>query len=152
MEEKMKKLIDYFQYYAYITFGTVIVCAINFTLFHEGDLPEITLWQILFSSFLTTTATVILLPKDCERKSRLIIRLILHYLRLLGIMWGCGLMFGWMRLTPDSAGMMLLSVAGVYFIAFLLHYGAGKKLAAELNEILQKRNGGNDEIKDSERK
>lgn len=139
----MKKLIDYSQYFAYITFGTVIACAVNFTLFHEGDLPEITLWQILFSSFLTTTATVILLPKDCDRKPWLIIRLILHYLCLFGIMSGCGFMFGWMRLTPGNIVMMLLSVAGVYFIAFLLHYGAGKKLAAELNEILQKRNGGN---------
>lgn len=139
----MKKLVDYSQYFAYITFGIVIVCAINFTLFHNGDLPENTLWEILFSSLLTTAVTVIFIPTDCGQKTGLVIRLILHYLCLYAIMSGCGLLFGWMDPSFGDAVMMLLSVAGVYFIAFLLHYSADKKLAKELNEILQKRNGEN---------
>lgn len=138
----MKKISDYFQYFAYITFGIVIVCAVNFSLFHNGELPQNTLWEILFSSFLTTAVTVVLIPTDCEKNPRVIWRLVFHYLCLCVIMTGCGLCFGWMDFTLKGALMMFMSVACVYFIAFLLHYTADQKLANQLNEALKKRNGG----------
>lgn len=138
----MKKFFAYCQCFAYITTGTVMICAVNFSLFNDGNIPRNALWQILCSSFVTTAATVFLFSKNTNKKNRIILGLLLHYCCLCMIMTGCGVWFGWIDFDVAGVITMMLSVAGVYVIAFFLTYTMDKKQTEELNQALHKRNAG----------
>lgn len=135
----MKKILNYCNCFTYITTGILFVCAINFSLFHNGDIPQNTLWQILVSGFLTTAITVFLFPWNIDKTQEFVLRIILHYFCLCAVMIGCGIWFNWIDFGFKAIIRMAISVAGVYILTFFLNYIMGKKQAEEINQALSKR-------------
>ena len=135
----MRKISTFCNFFSYITTGILFICAINFFLFNDGDIPRNTLWQILISSFITTTMSMFLSPWSSEKTRELILKTLLHYFCLCVIMIVCGIWFGWITLGFGGAMKMIISVAGVYVITFFLNYIKGKKQTEEINRALNKK-------------
>lgn len=130
----LKKFVKWF---LYITIAILIVTSIIFTIDGTECLPKATLWQILLSGFLTTLVTLIF---SLEEKSS-IFRHILHYAVLSAVMIVCGNWFGWLNLSVAGIGMMLISVAVVYLIAFGVYYIVDMRQAEKINQKLKEKYG-----------
>lgn len=137
----MKIFKDFIRWFLYITVGVLIVCAVNFQLSDVEALPRETLWQILLSGGLTAGVTVFLYPKENADKVPFWIRVLIHYAALCIVMILCGHSFGWLEYKPEGIVMMLLSVAGVYALAFGIYYMIDLKRADEINQKLKEKYG-----------
>ncbi len=135
----MKRLGEYIKWYVYITTSILVVCAVNSSISCEDTIPVETLWQILLSGFLTTLVTVLLIFRECNKKSTAIIRYFLHYILLCVVMIVCGKWFGWMDFDFSGIAMMVSSVAIVYLLSFGAYYIIDLKQASEINEKLKEK-------------
>ena len=133
----MKKLFEFIKWFFYITTCVLFVCAANIQISGSETISAITLWQILLSGFLTALVTVILRPGEQDGGHIALIKIIVHYFVLCGVMIGCGYWFGWMGLNLNGILMMAVSVAVVYLMVFLAGYGLDKKQADEINKKLK---------------
>lgn len=137
MINKFKELVRWF---VLITTGILIVCAVDFTIFGEEQIPRATLWQILLVGFVTASVTNLFWnAKDSRTKGGQIACILCHYISLCAIMAGCGTAFGWMELNLKGMGMMAVSVAGVYLFSFSAKYALYKKQAEEINRKLKEK-------------
>lgn len=134
------KLCGFMDWFVIITTGILIVCSINFALFGEDNIPQITLWGILLSGFITTVVTIFFWNMRAARvRAAMIITMLLHYICLCGVMILFGPMFGWMTLRVPDICMMCLSVAAVYIFSFSIDYMQGKRQADEMNQKLKEK-------------
>ena len=133
----MKKLFEFIRWFFYITTCVLFVCAANIQISGYETVSTITLWQILLSGFLTALVTVILRPGEQDSGRVGMIKIIVHYFVLCGVMIGCGYRFGWVDLTLNGIVMMAISVAVVYLLVFLAGYWLDKKQADEINKKLK---------------
>lgn len=133
----MKKLFEFIKWFFYITTCVLFVCAANIQISGDETVPTITLWQILLSGFITALITVILRPGEQDGGRIGVIKIIVHYFVLCGVMIGCGCRFGWMNLNLNGIVMMAVSVAVVYLLVFLAGYWLDKKQADEINKKLK---------------
>lgn len=122
-----------------ITPAIVFVYAVNTELAGDISIPANALWKILLSGFLTACTTVLLAPREGNKKPVLLARGLIHYAALNTVMIGCGCLFGWMRLNASGILMMLLSVAFVYLIAFFVYYLINVAQAHEINQKLKEK-------------
>ena len=132
----MQKIIEFIRWFFYITTCVLFVCAANIQISGDETVPTITLWQILLSGFLTALVTVILGPGEQDSSRVGMVKIIVHYFVLCGVMIGCGYQFGWMELNLNGIVMMAVSVAVVYLLVFLAGYLLDKKQADEINKKL----------------
>lgn len=133
----MKKILEFIRWFFYITTCVLFVCAANIQISGNETVPAITLWQILLSGFFTALVTVILRPGEQDVGRIGVIKIIVHYFALCGVMIGCGCRFGWMDLNLNGILMMVVSVAVVYLMVFLAGYWLDKKQADEINKKLK---------------
>ena len=133
----MKLIRSFLSWFVSITTGILIISAINCS-FSAETLSASILWRILFCGFCTTLVTLffLFLYERAEKKGQVFAIFFFHYLCLCIVMIYFGSRFGWIPATLPGACMMMLDVAGVYFLACLFHFGASKKEAKELNERL----------------
>lgn len=123
-----------------ITTGVLIICAVNFSIFNEGDIPKTTLWEILLSSFVTTVVTVIFWKIiDVKKGVAVMVTIGLHYICLCVVMVVFGTKFGWMELNVEGVLMMFLSVAGVYGFSYAVNYILWKRQADAMNQKLKEK-------------
>lgn len=122
-----------------ITPAIVFVYAVNTEIAGDVSIPADALWKILLSGFLTASTTVLLAPREGDKKFVLLFRGIMHYAALNAVMIGCGCLFGWMQLNASGILMMLLSVAGVYLVAFFVYYLINVVQADEINQKLKEK-------------
>lgn len=130
----------FIKWYSYITTGILIVTAVNFAISSEGPIPEYTLWKVLLSGLLTTIVTMLFYRLgEPDSIIKMWCRILLHYLSLSAVMILCGYWFGWLDLNVAGIAMMLVSVGGVYFLAFSAHYIVDLKQTKKLNEKLKEK-------------
>lgn len=137
----MKKIADYVKWFLYITTGILIVCGVNMEMMGMDMIPLKTLWQILLSGFLTTAVTVLLLPTELAGKVETCVKFLLHYVSLCIVMILCGNWFGWLDLDFKGILMMVVSVAGVYLLAFAAYYLIELRQANRINQKLKEKYG-----------
>lgn len=136
----MKFLKSFVNFFATITTGILIVCAVNFFLSDSTEIPGDTLFQILISGLATALITAVFYYKEIKTHKQFLIILAAHYVLLCGIMIGLGVWFGWMDFNAAGIIMMLISVAVVYGLTILMNYIAAKKDADEINMMLEQMN------------
>ena len=133
----MKRVSEFIRWFFYITTCVLFVCAANIQISGDETVSTITLWQILLSGFFTSLVTVLLRPREQDSIRVSVMRIIVHYCVLCGVMIACGFWFGWMNFNLKGIIMMVVSVAVVYFLVFLAGYWLDKKQADEINKKLQ---------------
>lgn len=144
---KIKLFVQWFaEWFVFITTGTLIICAVNFTFFSEREtLPKATLSHILICSFLTAAITAAFSLIEPLKKRSWIICFLLHIVCLDVTMIGCGLLFGWIDKHFDMI-QMCLSVAGVYMFVVTIYYILDKHHAEKMNVSLRKRYQDEDDL------
>lgn len=138
----MKKLLTYCNCFTYITTGIVLVCAADFWLLNNGEVPGNALWHILLSALVTTVITVLIAPWDSGKTKEFVIRTAIHYICLCIVMTVFARWFGWVDLDAEGIITMAVSVAVVYAFTFFLSYIAGIKQTSEINRALERKRSG----------
>ncbi|MED9903637.1 MAG: DUF3021 family protein [Lachnospiraceae bacterium] len=133
----MKRIGEFIKWFFYITTSILIVCAVGFGLDGEAQIPAASLWQILVSGFLTTIVTVLIVFRECNKKSTIFLKHFFHYLALCAVMILCGHWFGWLDFDFDGILMMAISVAVVYILSAGAYCIIDLRQASEINQRLK---------------
>lgn len=143
VKKAILKWSSYFiRWFVVITTGILIICAVNFTVFGEGDIPASILWDILVSGLATTAVTVIFWSREEAKKGGIgHLVMFFHYICLCVVMVIFGTKFGWMELNVPGILMMVLSVAGVYFFSYTVNYILNVQKANAMNQKLKEKYG-----------
>lgn len=94
--------------------------------------------EIIIASVATAIPSAILMDKEYDTKE-MIIRMIIHYLIVSGIMIGLGFLFNMIPRTLLGAVIMMLSVAFVYRCSCLFIYFSTRRDTSELNKALREK-------------
>ena len=137
----MKTLGNFVKWFLYITVGIFIVCGISYMVAGMETVPVNVFGMILLSAFVTTLATVLILPKEEDGKVKSCVKFVLHYLILCVIMSSLGVWFGWIHFDLFGIAMMAIDVGLVYLLAFIAYYIIDIKQAGEINRVLQEKYG-----------
>ncbi len=137
----MKVFGNFAKWFLYITVGILIVCGISYEIAGIETVPADVFGMILLSAFVTTLATVLILPKEEDGKGKSCVKFILHYLVLCVIMSFLGQKFGWINFDLIGIGAMAIDVALVYILAFIAYYIIDVKQASDINKVLQEKYG-----------
>ena len=137
----MKTLGNFIKWFLYITGGILIVCGVSYWLAGMEAVPVNVFGMIFLSAFVTTLATILILPGEEDGKVKSYVKFVLHYIVLCVIMCFLGVRFGWMNSDLIGIGMMVIDVGLVYVLAFLAHYFIDVKQADEINKKLEERYG-----------
>lgn len=140
----MKTLGNFIKWFLYITVGILIVCGISYRM--EG-LEMVTVdifWMILLSAFVTTLATVFILPGEEDGKVKSCVKFVLHYIVLCVMMCFLGERFGWIDYDLMGVVGMAIRVGFVYLLAFMAYYIIDIRQADEINKMLQEKYGDED--------
>lgn len=132
----MKKVFEFIRWFFYITTCVLFVCAANVQISGTEVISNIVLWEILLAGFITSIVTVILRPGEHDSARISIIKIIVHYFVLCGVMIVCGCWFDWMELNAQGIVMMMISVAVVYLLVYSAGYWLDRKQADEINQKL----------------
>lgn len=136
----LKSFSGFIRWFIAITTGVLMICAVDFLIFHEGDLPGTTLWDILLSSFVTTVVTSVFWGiKEVKEGASEIVAIVMHYICLCIVMIVFGAKFGWMELNLSGILMMVLSVAAVYVFSFVVNYILDSQQADMMNQKLKEK-------------
>lgn len=135
----INKIRNTFFCFACVTTCVVFVTAAYITIFWgEISLEVDILWQILFVSLLCSIAVMFYPGREVSTKTAMLI-MILHYLEVNVIVMGFGLWFEWF--DPDNLPMvlgMLFVIALVFALISAIMWTKNKRIAAQINEKLQK--------------
>ena len=137
----MKRLSELAKWFFYITTCVLFVCAANVQISEGTTIPANMLWQIMLSGFVTALVTLFLRPGEQDSGKIGILKIVVHYFALCGIMIVCGCWFGWMNLNLQGIVMMIVSVAVVYVLVYFAAYCIDKKQADEINMKLRRKYG-----------
>ena len=137
----LKKYTEWLvEWFVFITAGILIICAINFSLFSNGgSLPKDTLWNILWSAFLTAAETAAFFMAEPIKKSSMAFCALSHFGCLTVTMLVCGIRFGWIAFDWYGIVEMAVSVAGVYAFVITAYYILDKRRAGQINRRLREK-------------
>ena len=135
----MRKILEFFKWFFYITTSVLFICAANLALSGVDIISAKMLWNILLSGLITALVTTLLRPDEKDGGKIMIIKIIIHYIVLCVVMIICGHRFGWMEFSLRDIIMMLVSVAIVYFIVFFASFWIDLKRAEEINQKLKEK-------------
>lgn len=135
----MKKLGMFIKWFSYITVGICVVCWGGYILEGMKAVSVHVFGMILLSAFVTTLATILLLPEEEDRKLKSGIRFVLHYVVLCVVMSILGMWFGWIEAAPSGVGKMVIYVGLVYLVAFGAYYIIDIKQADAINKKLREK-------------
>ncbi len=137
----MRTFSNFVKWFLYITTGILVICGINYKMAGATIVTVDIFWMILFCGFVTTLATMLLLPKEEDGRTKSCIKFALHYVVLCTIMIPLGVWFGWIELQLTGIVTMLIDVGGVYLLSLGAHYLIDCKQADEINRMLKERYG-----------
>lgn len=137
----MRTFSNFVKWFLYITTGILVICGINYKMAGVTTVTADIFWMILFCGFVTTLATMLLLPKEEDGRTKSCIKFALHYVILCTIMIPLGVWFGWIEFRLPGIVMMAIDVGGVYLLALGAHYLIDCKQADEINRMLKERYG-----------
>ena len=122
-----------------ITTGILIICAINYSVWGNGELPANILWQIVLSGAVTAVITEIVmsLPEPENKKKRFVLYTALHYVVYCIVMSVIGMLFDWVSKTVLGVLLMCLSVAAVYAFTMAVTYFTSKRDADDLTKLIR---------------
>lgn len=135
----MKKIKELLQWFVYITPCVLLVTATVLTLRGQQQASTLTLWQVLFSSFVTALVTVVLRPSREVSLAKFILWSIPHYLCICVVMFLLGSWFGWIDFTWLGAVFMCIYVAIAYVGIVAVNYLISKREADKMNEKLKEK-------------
>lgn len=135
----MKRIGDFIKWFCYIAVSIVFVLAIITGLYENQVIPQVWLWDILLSAFLTTLITIVIAFQNTKTLAGTILKFIFHYLALCLVMIVCGSWFGWLSLHLTGILMMMGSVAVVYVLSFGFYYIIDLKQARDINQKLKEK-------------
>ncbi|MCH5276176.1 MAG: DUF3021 family protein [Lachnospiraceae bacterium] len=135
----MRKILEFFKWFFYITTSVLFICAANLALSGVDIISAKMMWNILLSGLITALVTTLLRPDEKDGGKIMIIKIIIHYIVLCVVMIICGHRFGWMEFLLRDIIMMLVSVAIVYFIVFFASFWIDLKRAEEINQKLKEK-------------
>lgn len=96
----MRFLKELCRFFVQITTGILIICAINYSVWGNGELPANILWQIVLSGAVTAVITEIVMSlPEPETKKRFVLYTALHYVVLCIVMSVIGMLFDWVSKT-----------------------------------------------------
>ena len=135
----MKTFItDFIKWFLIINTGIMVVVWVN--IFKYDTIWTEIIPQIFAASFLTSLVTTAYFSYNPRKPISVPVRILLtaaHYLILCVIIMTLGTLFGWFDLTPSGAAIVALSVAGVYFISFVISFALSKGEANEMTMALK---------------
>ncbi len=137
----MRMFSNFVKWFLYITTGILVICGINYKLAGVETVTVDIFRKILFCGVVTTLATVLLLPKEEDGRTKSCIKFALHYVVLCTIMIPLGVWFGWIELHLTGIVTMMIDVGGVYLLSLGAHYFIDCKQADEINRMLKERYG-----------
>ena len=132
-------IIDFFKWFLIINTGIMVVVGIN--IFQYDSITTLIIPQILVASLLTSLVTTAFFAFNPRKPIKVAVRVMLvlgHFLVLCAIIMALGTSFGWFEFTTKGCLIVVLSVAGVYFISALTSYILSKGEAKELTDALKK--------------
>lgn len=141
-----KHIIKIIELTTYISFGTLIACAVWYlvTLLSRGEpiasasMPYITLWEIPLLGFLCAVGTDIAMSASSELTANQVrVRIALHYVYINAVVLICGYFFGWYELTVSGVLLMLLTSAVIYAFTFFFTFFKDIKTADKMNRRLK---------------
>lgn len=141
----MKKFANFIKWFSYITVGICIVCWGGYIMEGMKVASVHVFGMILLSAFVTTLATILLLPEEEDRKLKSGIRFALHYIVLCTLMSILGMWFGWIEAALSGVGKMVIYVGLVYLLAFGAYYIIDIKQADAINRKLKEKYGDKNE-------
>ncbi len=137
----MKTLGNFIKWFLYITVGILIVCGISYRMAGKETVTVDVFGMILLSAFVTTLATVFILPGEEDGKVKSCVKFVLHYIVLCVIMSFLGERFGWIDYDLIGIVGMAIRVGLVYLLAFMAYYIIDIRQAGEINRMLQEKYG-----------
>lgn len=137
----MKTLGNFIKWFLYITVGILIVCGVSYAIVGIEEVPVEVFGMIFLSAFVTTLATVLILPQEEDGKVKSCLKFVLHYIVLCVIMSVLGAQFGWIHFDAMGILAMSVDVGVVYALAFIAYYIIDVKQADEINKVLQEKYG-----------
>ena len=141
-----KHIIKIIELTTYISFGTLIACAVWYlvTLLSRGEpiasasMPYITLWEIPLLGFLCAVGTDIAMSASSELTANQVrVRIALHYVYINAVVLICGYFFGWYELTVSGVLLMLLTSAVIYAFTVFFTFFKDIKTADKMNRRLK---------------
>ncbi len=130
--------VSLLHYFVDITTAVIIAAAVYLT-FSGQQMGNAILWQILFSGFITSLPTAVLLCFDPKSGRISAILWGIHFLLIFFITLMLLKMFGWCRITPLSVSLTFAAVVFIYVFTCIVHYLVARKHTAWMNQQLKKR-------------
>lgn len=129
-----------FRTFVYIMTGSTISTTIFITLFYPQDTFQISLlWEIIVLSLVGALGNFIYYYKSALTKKQIRVRIILHYLYIIMVVFGGGILWGWLDWSLLEFAVMFLLVSIVYASIMLVLFRQDRKLAENINRQLRKR-------------
>ncbi|MBP5184653.1 MAG: DUF3021 family protein [Lachnospiraceae bacterium] len=130
-------LINFLKWFLIINSGILLIVGLN--IFRYESISTLIIPQIFAASFLTSLVTTALFsynPRNPIKKGVALLLYFGHYLVLCAIIMTLGTLFEWFEFSPKGALTVALSVAGVYFVSFIISYILSKGEADEMTKAL----------------
>ncbi len=140
-----KHLIRIIELTSFISFGTLIACGVwYFVTLASKDIPilsasirYITLWEIPLLGFICALGTDLIFGDRSEMMpSKVIMRIIIHYIYINAAVLVCGYFFEWYDLTFAGVVLMLMTSAAIHGFTYFFGYLNGVKTADKMNRGL----------------
>lgn len=129
---------EFIKWFLIINTGIMFIVWINISRY--DSIWTAIIPQIFSASFLTSIVTTVFFSINPRKPIRMVLRLLMafgHYAVLCAIIMALGTYFNWFELSASGFFKLTLSVAGVYFVSFLLSYILTKAEADEMTDALK---------------
>lgn len=135
MWDKIKEMLYTF---SYVTTGVLFATALFITIFYRDESLSVPLlWEILITSFLCVFGNLIHTKQVCSKRQSMF-RLILHYLYVNMVVFGCAGLFQWFNMKDiKMVGFMILCIAVIFLAVSWVVWHNGKKVSDLLNKQLE---------------
>lgn len=135
--EIIKKI---FVTFFYVLAGSTISCTIFLSIFVLEDVPaRELLWQLIATSAICSLGTLVYYSKKEIDKSKMKLRILLHYLYINMVVIGTGFVWEWISIKIISQIITLIILIAIAYISIMiLMFQQEKKVAELFNERLSK--------------
>ena len=130
-------LINFLKWFLIINSAILLIVELN--VFRYESISTLIIPQIFAASFLTSLVTNVFFSYNPKKPIKKAVALLLyfdHYMVLCAIIMTLGTLFNWFEFTLKGALTVVLSVAGVYFLSFIITYILSKGEADEMTKAL----------------